>query len=220
MIFRPIVPNLVTANPGGILLIATNPVDVLTYTAWRLSGLPKERVIGSGTILDTASFRFLLSRHFGTDPRSLQAHIIGEHGDSEVPACSLANVAGVRLRDFCSISGLLYHENPLAAIFRDTRDAAYHIIERKGAAYYAVAAGLMRIVEAIQRDQHTVLSVSSVIHDYEGITDVALSLPCTVGRRGIEQVLKLPLSQDEWEGLRQSAMLLKARIAEMDLPGN
>jgi len=218
-IFRQIVPEVVRHNPHGLLLIATNPVDVLTYTTWKLSGLPARQVIGSGTILDTARFRYLLSHYFGVDPRSVHAFIIGEHGDSEVPVWSLANIAGMRLPDFCAAQGLDYNQVVMEDIFRQTRDAAYQIIERKGATYYAVAAGLMRIVEAILRDQSTVLSVSSLIEDYYGVSDVCLSLPAVVNRSGVERVLKLDLSPQEIEGLRRSAEVLKATFAQLKLEG-
>ncbi len=216
-IFGQIVPQVARYNPNGILLIATNPVDVLTYVSTRLSGLPPERVIGSGTILDTARFRYLLSQYFEVDPRSVHGFIIGEHGDSEVPVWSLANIAGMRLPAFCSANGLPCEQEAMDEIFTQTRDAAYHIIERKGATYYAVAAGLMRIVEAILRDQSTVLSVSSLIHDYYGIGDVCLSLPTVIDRGGVEKVLKLELSPEEIDGLRRSAEVLKQNIAALDL---
>src|SRR5581483_1553016 len=138
-IFAKIIPNIVEHNPRGILLIATNPVDVLTYASYNLSGLPAERVIGSGTILDTSRFRYLLSEYFGVDARSVHAYIIGEHGDSEVPVWSLANIAGMRLREFCAVRGCAYDPQAMEQIFARTRDAAYHIIQRKGATYYAVA---------------------------------------------------------------------------------
>jgi L-lactate dehydrogenase len=216
-IFREVVPEISRNNPEGILLIATNPVDVLTYATWKYSGLPAERVIGSGTILDTSRFRFLLSEHFRVDPRSVHAHIIGEHGDSEVAVWSLANIAGMRLADFCAAHGVSCDREEMEEIFHRTRDAAYHIINRKGATYYAVAAGLMRIVEAILRNQRTVLSVSSLIEDYYGIGDVCLSLPTVVNRSGIERVLRLNLSADEIEKLRHSADVLRATIAQLDL---
>jgi L-lactate dehydrogenase len=215
-IFRQIIPTIARHNPGGIILVATNPVDVLTYASLRLSGLPPERVIGSGTILDTARFRYLLSQHFGVDPRSIHATIIGEHGDSEVPVWSLANIAGMRLADYCAAHGMHLDEAAMQAIFEQTRDAAYHIIQRKGATYYAVAAGLMRIVEAVLRDQRTVLSVSSLITDYYGISDVCLSLPTIIDRGGVEQVLRLALSPAEQEGLRRSAAVLRASIEQLD----
>jgi L-lactate dehydrogenase len=208
-IFRQIVPNVVEHNPDGILLVATNPVDVLSYATWKISGLPKERVIGSGTILDTARFRFLLSQYFGVDPRSVHAFIIGEHGDSEVPVWSDANIAGMRFPVFCEQMGLGCDQETLNNIFAQTRDAAYHIIERKGSTYYAVAMGILRIVEAILRDQGTVLSVSSLIGNYYDIEDVFLSLPTVVDRAGVERILRLKLNDQEAAGLRKSAQLLQ-----------
>ena len=216
-IWRQIVPEVVKHNPNGILLIATNPVDALSYAAWKLSGLPAERVIGSGTILDTARFRYLLSQHFGVDARSIHAYIIGEHGDSEVPVWSLADIAGMRLPEFCKAQNLPYDHKAMDEIFLQTRDAAYRIIERKGSTYYAVAAGLMRITQAILRDQSTVLSVSSLIHDYYGISDVYFSLPTVIDRGGVENVLRLELSPDEIEKLRHSASTLKAVVEKLKL---
>jgi L-lactate dehydrogenase len=214
-IFGSIVPRVAEANPNGIILVTTNPVDVLSYLSWKLSGLPASRVIGSGTILDTARFRALLSDHFGVDPRSVHAFIAGEHGDSEVPIWSSANIAGMHLPEFCAANGLAYDSDEMDAIFVRTRDAAYEIISRKGATYYAVGAGLLRIVEAIVRDQRTVLSVSSLIDDYEGISDVYLSLPCVVTRDGIERILRLDLSPSEALGLRRSAGVLRGMIDEL-----
>jgi L-lactate dehydrogenase len=216
-IFQDIVSNIVRYNTGGILLVTTNPVDVLSYATWKSSGFPSQRVIGSGTILDTARFRYLLSQHYGVDARSVHAYIIGEHGDSEVPVWSLANIAGMRLTDFCAAHGLGCDESTLNNIFQQTRDAAYHIIERKGATYYAVAAGLIRIVEAILRDQSTVLSVSNLIQDYYGIDDVYLSMPTVINGSGVQRVLRLQLSDEEVQGLRRSADVLKGTIAQLSL---
>ena len=216
-IWRDIVPKVVQHNPQGILLVATNPVDVLTYAAWKLSGLPPERVIGSGTILDTARFRYLLSQHFGVDARSVHAFIIGEHGDSEVAVWSSANIAGMRLQEFCHAQGIPYDQSAMEEILLQTRDAAYRIIERKGATYYAVAAGLMRITQAILRDQSTVLSVSSLIRDYHSLEDVCFSLPTVVDRRGVEKILRLELDSAEMSKLRESANILKKTIATLAL---
>jgi len=215
-IFREIVPAVASANPDGIILVATNPVDILAHLAWKLSGLPSARVIGSGTILDTARFRALLAEHYGVDPRSVHAHIAGEHGDSEVPVWSSANIAGMPLADFAQANGIGHDPAKLEAIFEATRDAAYQIIERKGATYYAVAAGLLRICEAILRDQSTVLSVSSLICDYYGIDDVYLSVPTVLGRTGVERTLRLALSAEEASGLRRSAEVLKATLATIE----
>ncbi len=216
-IFAKIIPEVARRNPDGILLIATNPVDVLTQVSQKLSGLPPNRVIGSGTILDTARFRYLLGEHFGVEARSVHAYIIGEHGDSEVPVWSLANIAGLRLADYADLNGIPHEQSALDDIFRRTRDAAYHIIERKGATYFAVAAGLMRIVEAILRDQHTVLSVSSLIRDYYGIDGLCLSLPTVVGRNGIERVLRLQLSESEQKALHHSADVLRKTAGSIGL---
>ena len=184
-------------------------MDILTYAAIKISGFPSNQVFGSGTILDTARFRYLLSQHFGVDPRSVHGYIIGEHGDSEVPVWSLANIAGMRLPVFCQQNNLACQDQVLDDIFQQTRDAAYQIIQRKGATYYAIAVGLTKIAEAIIRDQNTVLSVSSLIDDYYGMQDVCFSLPSVVDRGGVERILRLELSERELTGLQNSAAMLK-----------
>ena len=215
-IFGQIVPAVAGANPDGIIVVATNPVDVLAYRTWQRSGLPAERVIGSGTILDTARFRALLAAHFDVDARSVHAYIAGEHGDSEVPIWSGASIGGMHLRAYCLANDIPYDEAALQAIFTDTRDAAYRIIEQKGATYYAVAAGLLRLTEAILRDQNTVLPVSTLVHDYHGIDDVYLSLPAIVGGEGIRRTLRLELTDDEAAGLRHSAQVLRGTLDSLD----
>ncbi len=214
-IFRDIISAIARHNPDGIILIATNPVDIMTELSVQISGLPPTRVIGSGTILDTARFRYLLGAHYDIDPRSVHAYIIGEHGDSELAVWSLANIAGVRLRDFKSATGKGYDEGALQRIFEQTRDAAYAIIERKGATYYAIGLGLLTIVEAILRDQHTVLTISSRMAGQYGVSDICISLPTVVGAAGVEEVLNLPLSAEEEEAFRRSANTLKERYAEI-----
>lgn len=211
-IFRDVVPKVVEHNPDGVLLIATNPVDILSYASYRLSGLPANRVIGSGTILDTARFRHLLGQHFSVDARSVHGLILGEHGDSEVPIWSLANIAGIRLGEYCRIHGIPYDQGAFDKIFNDTRDAAYQIIERKGATYYAVAVGLMQIVESIVRDQHTVLTTSTLVDGAYGLKDVYLSLPTVIGANGVVQVLTPELSEKELHSLRHSAEVLQGMI--------
>lgn len=217
-IFKQIIPKIVENNPNGILLIATNPVDILTYVAFKISGFRRNHVIGSGTVLDTARFRYLLSQHFDVDPRSVHAHIIGEHGDSEVPVWSLANIAGMRLPQYCAVNELGCADETLNAIFEQTRDAAYHIIERKGATYYGIASGLTRICEAIIRDQGTVLSVSSYLDEpYYGIEDVCLSLPTIVDLDGVERIIRLDLNEEEVVGLQKSAGVLKNIISQLKI---
>jgi L-lactate dehydrogenase len=208
-IMRDIARRTAEVAPDSILLIATNPVDVLTRVALEASGFPPSRVIGSGTLLDTARFRALLADFYDVDPRSVHVFIIGEHGDSEVPVWSLANIAGMRLREYAAAHGQPYPESQLEQIFTETREAAYQIIERKGATYYAIASGLARVVEAILRDQRTVMSVSSLVDGPFGIRDVCISLPAVVGRNGIERVLPLALDPDEASALQRSAGVVR-----------
>jgi len=215
-IFHDIVPRIVEHNRTGILLVATNPVDILSYVAWKVSDLPAQRVIGSGTVLDTARFRYLLGQHLGVDARNVHAHIIGEHGDSEVPVWSIANVTGMGLETYCQRHGCELGPEARDEIFSRTRDAAYEIIQRKGATYYAVAMGLLRIVESILRNQHTVLSVSSLVPETYEVDEVYLSLPAVVGRSGVERILHLPLDNTETTALRRSAAILREALDQLE----
>lgn len=214
-IFQDIIPRIAAVNSRGILLIATNPVDVLSYVAWQVSGFPAQRVIGSGTVLDTARFRYLLARHLGIDSRNIHAHVIGEHGDSEVPVWSMANVTGMALESYCQRHNCDLGPEVREQIVAQTRDAAYQIIKRKGATYYAVAVGLLRIVESILRNQHTVLSVSSLTPAYYELGEVYLSLPAVVGRKGVESILHLPLANNEAAALRHSAKVLQGVLNDL-----
>mgnify|MGYP001059117203 CR=1 FL=1 len=213
-VFREIVPQIVSVNPNGVLLIATNPVDILTYISADLAQLPTGRVIGSGTILDTARFRFLLGSYFGVDPRSVHAYIVGEHGDTELALWSSATIGGVPLREFVGPQGARYNQADMDRLFEQTRTAAYEIIKRKRATYYAIGLGLLTIVEAILRDQKTVLTVSSTLTGQYGVDGIATSLPCIVGRRGVEQILTLPLEESELAAFQHSAQSLKDRLAQ------
>jgi L-lactate dehydrogenase len=217
-IFSDVIPSITEHNDTGILLIATNPVDVLSCVAWRMSGFPSKRVIGSGTVLDTARFRYLLGEYLGLDPRNVHAYVVGEHGDSEVPVWSLANVAGMRLDEYCRREECDIGDAVRERISHQVRDAAYEVIERKGATYYAVAVALVRIVESILRDQHTVLSVSNLVPGLYGIGDIYFSLPAVIGRGGVERVVHLALDQAETEALRKSASVLRGVLAELELP--
>lgn len=207
-IFREIIPRIVAAAPHAVLVVASNPVDIMTLAALRYSGLPDGRVIGSGTILDTARFRYLLGRHFGVDSRSVHAFIIGEHGDTEVPVWSGADIAGIHLADFAERIGARYDQAAMNALFEDVRKAAYHIIERKGSTYYAIGSGLVRIVEAVLRNQHTVYSLSTRLTGQNGVTDVCLSLPTIIGRSGVKHVIPLDLDEREAAGFKRSAQVL------------
>jgi L-lactate dehydrogenase len=215
-IFRHMIRQVAQAAPHSILVIATNPVDIMTEAAIRYSGFQPGRVVGSGTILDTARFRYLLGQYYRVDPRSVHAYIIGEHGDSEVAAFSTASIAGISLGEICRQQNRQYDQADMDALFGQVRGAAYQIIERKGATYYAIASGLLRIVEAILRDQSTVFSVSNMMSGQYGVKDVCLSLPAIVNREGISRILTLPLNQAEEEGFVRSANLLKS-LAEQTL---
>jgi L-lactate dehydrogenase len=211
-IFRSIVPEVVLHNPAGIILIATNPVDILTHISLKESGLPPGKVIGSGTILDTSRFRFLLGQYYGVDARSVHAYIIGEHGDSEIPLWSLANIGGVRLQEFAPLKSKTYNQADMDSLFASVRDAAYEIIKRKAATYYAIGLGLVSIVETILGDYRSVLSVSMLMTGQYGVRDMSLSLPCVVGANGVEEVLTLSLSAAEENGFRRSAEKLKTTL--------
>lgn len=208
-IFRQIIPKIKEYNKKCILLVATNPVDIMTYASLKLSGFPSSRVIGSGTILDTSRLRYLLAEYLRVDPRNVHAYIIGEHGDSEVPVWSLANVAGTRLKDCCPICGQEYDELHLNTMFEQAKTAAYKIIELKGRTYYAIGLGLTRIVESIIRDENAVLTISSFLQDYYGVSDICLSVPTIVNRNGVREVLKLPLEEEEIKQFQNSASTLR-----------
>jgi L-lactate dehydrogenase len=214
-VFRDIVPKIDAVNKDAIIVVATNPVDILTHISAEIIGMDSGRVIGSGTVLDTARFRYMLGDHYSVDPRSIHAYIVGEHGDSELPLWSLANIAGVRLSDFVGVSGQGYDVAALDSIFERTRTAAYEIIQRKKATYYAIGLGLLSIVEAVLRDQHTVMTVSSPMTGQYGVSDIAISLPTIVGRSGIEEVLNLRISDREVEAFQRSAQTLKERLAQI-----
>jgi L-lactate dehydrogenase len=211
-IFRSIIPEVVKHNPGGIILIATNPVDILTYISLKESGLPPSKVIGSGTILDTARFRFLLGQYYEVDTRSVHSYIVGEHGDSEIPLWSMANIGGVRLQEFAPLKNKQYDQEEMNKLFISVRDAAYEIIKRKGASYYAIGLGLLSIVESILGNYRSVLSISTLMTGQYGVRDICLSLPSVVGENGIEEILTLPMNTEEQEGFRVSANKLKATL--------
>ena len=208
-IFKAIIPEITKRNFEGILLIVANPVDILTYAALKISGYPKERVLGSGTVLDSARFRYLLSEHLTVDSRSVHAYIIGEHGDSELAVWSSSNVSGISINDFCELRGHYDHEQAENRIYHTVRDSAYEIIDRKGATYYGVAMAVSRIAESIIRNEHSVLPVSSLLNGEYGLRDLCISVPTIVSGKGAEQVLEIPLSPDELEKLKRSATELK-----------
>lgn len=204
-------------SPHGILLIASNPVDVLTYAAWKWSGLPASRVIGSGTSLDTARFRRRLAERFGVASDNVHAYIVGEHGDSQIALLTSARIAGMPLEGLCRQLGLPYEEDPLQKIATETRTAGLEIVSAKGATYFGIGAALARIVGAILRDENAVITVSSLVPLSIGLGEVCLSLPAIINRGGVERVLEVPLSTSERESLRVSAETLKQYISRLDL---
>ncbi len=216
-IFKQIIPEITKFNKNCILLVATNPVDVMTFVALKLSKFPTNRVIGSGTVLDTSRLRSLLGDHFRIDSRNVHAYIIGEHGDSEVPVWSSANIAGVKLKEYCPICGMKYDQPYLDKIFEQVKNAAYKIIELKGSTYYAIGLGLTRIVESIVRNENTILTVSSLMNDYYGVSDVCLSVPTIINRHGIAQTIRLPLEDSEIKMLQNSASVLKKVIHPLNI---
>ena len=208
-IYKTIIPEIAKRNCEGMLLIVSNPVDILTYTALKLSGFPENRVLGSGTVLDTARLKYLIGEHLKVDNRSVHAFIIGEHGDSELAAWSNANVSGVRLDAFCEMRGHYFHEESEDKIYEEVKNSAYEIIQRKQATYYGIAMAVKRICECIIRNEQSILPVSSMMHGIYGMEDVVISMPAIVGKDGVEAVVPIELDEEEQEQLKKSATLLK-----------
>ena len=213
-IFQSIIPEITKRDFEGILLIVANPVDILTYTAQKLSGYPEKRVIGSGTVLDSARLKYHLGQHLGVDSRSVHAFIVGEHGDSEIAAWSSANISGIPLDNFCEMRGHYNHMEATERIAAEVKQSAYEIISKKGATYYGIAMSVKRICEAIIRDEKSILPISTMLHGEYGISDVVLSLPCIVGRDGYETKVPIDLDQEEVSKLHESANTLKEVLSE------
>ncbi|RBW70722.1 L-lactate dehydrogenase [Bacillus taeanensis] len=210
-IFKKIVGSIMESGFDGIMLVATNPVDILSYVTWKVSGLPKERVIGSGTILDSARFRYLLSDYFKVDPRNVHAYIMGEHGDTELPVWSHTKIGSVPVQKFLNVNSLQeVAEHPdMKNIFVNTRDAAYYIINGKGATYYGIAMGLVRVTKAILGDENSILTVSVLLEGKYGVDDVYIGVPAIVNKDGIKQVMELELQETELNQFKHSAKVLK-----------
>ncbi|MBM4762292.1 L-lactate dehydrogenase [Bacillus sp. B15-48] len=207
-IFKGIVGEVMNNGFDGIFIVATNPVDILTYAVWKFSGLPKERVIGSGTILDTARFRFLLGDYFNIDTRNVHAYIIGEHGDTELPVWSHADIGGKPIKKIID-EREEYTKEDLEEIFVNVRDAAYHIIERKGATYYGIAMGLVRLTKAILQNENSILTVSAYLNGEYNHDDIYIGVPAIVNRDGIREVLEFSLDEVEKEKFAHSVKVLK-----------
>lgn len=208
-IMKSIVGEIKKRDFGGILLIVSNPVDILTLIALKESGYPSNRVIGSGTVLDTGRFKYLLGEHLDVDSRSVHAFIIGEHGDSELAAWSNARIGGLKVNDFCELRCHFNHEQSMKKIFENVRNSAYEIIERKHATYYGIAMAVKRICEAIVRNEKSILPVSSLMTGEYGLNDVVLSIPAVVDETGVQKVIPIELNDEELTKLKDSANILK-----------
>lgn len=216
-IFKGIVSEITkyTTSEKTLLLVVTNPVDILTYVTTKLSGWPSEKVIGSGTVLDTARFRYLIGEHVGVDTRNVHGYILGEHGDTELPAWSLTTIAGMPMDEYCKACSSCQEGRSRTEIFENVKNAAYEIIRLKGATYYAVALAVQRIVEAIMRDEHSILTVSSLLNGQYGLSDVCLSVPSVIDRNGVNRILEVPLSDEEKKLLHKSGETLKKVISQI-----
>lgn len=196
-------------NSDAVLIMVTNPVDTLTHVALKQLGWPRERIIGSGTVLDSARFRSMLSRHCNVDTRNVHAYILGEHGDSEVAAWTMTHVAGLPIKDYCNICQACDYRKQHEDIVRRVRDSAYHIIDYKGSTYYAIALSLVRISGAILRNEHSILTVSLLLQGEYNINDVCISVPCVLGKKGVERIITAKLSANEQIDLQASAETLR-----------
>lgn len=217
VIFKSIINEIKKRNCEGILLVVSNPVDILTYVTLKLSGFPPHRVIGSGTVLDTARLKYLLGEHLNVDSRGIHAFIIGEHGDSELAVWSSANVSGINLIDFCKLRGCHDHMETMNRFYKEVRDSAYEIIKRKEATYYGIAMALRRICEAIIRDEHSILPISSYICGHYGLDDIYMGVPTIVGSTGAERILDIPLDDNEENNLLSSAKAIREIIDKLEL---
>jgi len=216
-IFRSIIPEIAKRDYRGILLIVSNPVDIMTYAAIKLGSFPENRVMGSGTVLDTARLKYALGEHLSVDSRSIHAYIIGEHGDSEIAAWSSANVSGIPLEDFCEMRGHYTHQDARTAIAEKVKNSAYEIISKKHATYYGIAMSVRRLCEAIVLNERSILPVSSMMHGEFGIEDVVLSVPAIVGKNGVEGTVPIALNEEETHNLKKSADALHAIIKQEGL---
>jgi L-lactate dehydrogenase len=215
-IIESIVDEIIAQGSQAVILVASNPVDILTYVALKRSGLPKARVIGSGTVLDSARFRYLLSQHCGVDVGNVHAYFLGEHGDSEFPAWSMTHIAGVAIDDYCPLCNkCLAWQYEREKITQTVKESAYHIINYKGATYFAIGMALVRIVGTILQDQRSVLPVSTFLEGEFGLRDVCLGVPCVVGQGGVKQIIDAPLLPDEKTALSRSASILKDVLKQL-----
>ena len=211
-IFESFVPDLAKASPEAIMLVVSNPADVLAYITYKLSGFPKERVIGSGTVLDTSRFKHVLGKYFEVSDNNIHGYIIGEHGDSSVTTWSCARIGGSSIDTYAKENNLIWDDEIKKVVSQDVVDAAYEVINRKKATYFAIGLAVNRIVEAIFRDEKSILTVSSLFEGQYGISDMYLAIPTVLDRHGARQIVKLDLAPEEEEKLKKSADTLKMHM--------
>jgi L-lactate dehydrogenase len=217
-IIKNIMSDIISHNSPGVVLIVSNPVDILTYVALKYSGWERGRIIGSGTVLDSARFRYLLSTHCGVDVHNVHAYMLGEHGDSEFAAWSMTNIAGMPMEDYCPVCmHCTDWKTERQQIEQEVRDSAYHIIGYKGATYFAIGLALVRIVGTILRGQRSVLTVSTLLDGEFGLRDVCLSVPCIVSHEGVNKIIESNLNEQELASLSTSASILKTALKELNL---
>lgn len=217
VVFKSIISSIMRYAPSDVILLTvTNPVDILTYITYKISGLPKNQVLGSGTVLDTSRLKYMLSRHTGIDARNCHTYIIGEHGDSEVAAWSVTNIAGMTMDEYARFTGKCTKPD-LDMMYSQVKNAAYEIIDKKGATYYAIAVAVSRITECIAHDENSILTVSSIFDGHYGIKDVALSVPTKVGGNGIEKIFEVSFSESELQSLKNSADTLSELIRQIEI---
>jgi len=216
-IFKSVISDIREYCPNAIVLIVSNPVDIMTYVAIKLSGFPSSRILGTGTVLDTARFRYLLAEKLQLDPRNVHGYIIGEHGDSEVPVWSTVNVAGMRLSDTGWDGNLDTLESKYTDVFDHVRNAAYEIIQRKGYTSYAIGLATTEIVTAILRNQDRIFTVSTLLNDAYGLNDICLGVPTVVNRNGAEKTVNIVLSETEQQQLIESGRVLKEIVSTLNL---
>jgi L-lactate dehydrogenase len=218
-LYKKIIPIIMQYAPSAIFLVVTNPVDIMAYTAYKLSQKPVSEVIGAGTVLDTARFRFLIAKHCGVDPRNVHGYVLGEHGESEFPVWSRVIIGGNLIEEHCPGCVNRHncdHEEEFEKIFLEVRDSGARIIERKGETSYGIGLALVKISEAIINDENSILPVSCLVEGFHGIYDVYLSLPAVINKKGVRQVLSINLSEQEVKSLKKSANILKQRISSIN----
>ncbi len=216
LIMEQIVGDIVDQNSPAVIVVVSNPVDILTYVALKKSGWARGRVIGSGTVLDSARFRYLLSQHCKVDVHNIHAYILGEHGDSEFAAWSLTHIAGMAINEYCPrCCGCVDWEKDRGKIVQAVRDSAYHIINYKGATYFAIGLALVEIVRTILRNQRSVLTVSTLLEGEHGLKDVCLSVPSLITQEGVEHIMECALLPEELESLSGSSSVLRSALAEI-----